>query len=266
MQPSLYLPFNPTWSSGKRVKQLLQWIDEEDSVDFLAAYFNEVDQAGHVFGPYSKQVNEGLVSVDQAVGQLLDGLFSRGILNETNIIVVSDHGMVEVEPEKTVFIEDLAPNISKESIWVGLGPVTLIYPGPSQEESLYETIEESIFKKKIPIALFKKGSFPREYHYYEGPRIAPIILECQAGWSISSHTSPWFPKGQHGYNPIIPSIHAIFLAMGPDIIRRDLNSDPSTGLMASNLDLYNLLAALIGVDPKPNNGSRILLDAVLRKR
>jgi predicted AlkP superfamily pyrophosphatase or phosphodiesterase len=57
---------------------------------FMAAYFPDIDHAGHSFGPDSPQVDEALVRIDTGLSALVQGLNDRDMLNDVNIVVVSD--------------------------------------------------------------------------------------------------------------------------------------------------------------------------------
>ena len=69
-------------------------------------YFNEPDHAGHVFGTNSKEVNEQIKESDNILGYLLHSLTKLDIYNRTNVVIVSDHGMVNVSEEKVINIDD----------------------------------------------------------------------------------------------------------------------------------------------------------------
>ena len=56
----------------------------------VCLYFNEPDNAGHVFGPNSNEVNEQIKESDNVLGYLLRSLTKLDIYNKTNVIIVSD--------------------------------------------------------------------------------------------------------------------------------------------------------------------------------
>jgi len=65
--------------------------------------------------------------------------------------------------------------------------------------------------------------------------------------------------GTHGFAHALPSMGALFVAAGPDIA-------PGRVLPPTqNIHVYELLAALLGVRPAPNDGSPDSLRAVLRR-
>ena len=95
VRPTVWTPYQHTKPYQERVDEVLAWFDkpEAERPPFAAVYFDRVDTAGHYTGPRSDKTKEALAEVDGYVGQIVDGLKSRGLLDTTNIIIVSDHGM-----------------------------------------------------------------------------------------------------------------------------------------------------------------------------
>jgi len=65
-------------------------------------------------------------------------------------------------------------------------------------------------------------------------------------------------RGEHGYDNLDPSMRALFVARGPDI---------ASGVRVApfaNVDIYPLLAHLLGLQPLPNDGNIDDVKAVLR--
>ena len=55
-------------------------------------------------------------------------------------------------------------------------------------------------------------------------------------------------KGNHGYDNLYASMHALFVGYGPAF---------KTGIEVpafENIELYNLMCDLVGISPSPNNG------------
>ncbi|KFM76598.1 Ectonucleotide pyrophosphatase/phosphodiesterase family member 5, partial [Stegodyphus mimosarum] len=66
--------------------------------------------------------------------------------------------------------------------------------------------------------VYRKEQLPIRMHYADNPRIEPIVLDTDAGWTISSkkvEPNDYFCSGgAHGYDNLIPDMRAIFLAYG----------------------------------------------------
>jgi predicted AlkP superfamily pyrophosphatase or phosphodiesterase len=100
VRPSHWAPFNMAIPPDARTDQILAWLDEPPAtrVRFATLYFDDVDTAGHHFGPVSPELNAAAAKVDAAVARLVAGLKARGI--EANLVIVADHGMAATPPEK----------------------------------------------------------------------------------------------------------------------------------------------------------------------
>src|SRR5207245_2258863 len=70
--------------------------------DFLGIYFADPDSMGHAFGPRSTPVRKAVAKTDEEIGKLVAGLRERGMLESTLLVVVSDHGMTELNPFGTL--------------------------------------------------------------------------------------------------------------------------------------------------------------------
>ncbi|OLS32761.1 MAG: hypothetical protein HeimAB125_05650 [Candidatus Heimdallarchaeota archaeon AB_125] len=59
---------------------------------YLRVHLTEPDQAGHTYGVWSEEYKQSLIDCDYAVGKILDELETAGIMNETLVIIGTDHG------------------------------------------------------------------------------------------------------------------------------------------------------------------------------
>jgi len=94
-----------------------------------------------------------------------------------------------------------------------------------------------------------KAHMPRRYHYGTNPRIPPILCLARTGWLIERHgVASYRTGGAHGFDPYDPAMAALFIANGPAI-------RPGVKLRHfDNVDVYPLLARLIGVTPVKGDG------------
>lgn len=92
---ALYLDPGPEFD--KRVDVLIDVLEGKYGYDpdFIAIYANHLDDVGHQYGPNHPRVVEVLESMDQALGRLLAALERLSLMEETTILVMSDHGMSE---------------------------------------------------------------------------------------------------------------------------------------------------------------------------
>lgn len=70
-------------------------------LQYVYAYFSELDALAHVFGIESPQVAALLDSLDRAFAQFLESIAGTG----TTVIVTADHGFTDVRPENTIELD-----------------------------------------------------------------------------------------------------------------------------------------------------------------
>jgi predicted AlkP superfamily pyrophosphatase or phosphodiesterase len=129
VRPTEWRVFDGKLPPEKRVDTLLGWIDQpvEKRAGFLTLYFDDVDHAGHEFGPDDQHTTDAVASVDAAIGRLIAGLRSRQV--NANIVVVSDHGMAATSAERVVYLNKILPPDSFKVVTREPTPVSKWLPG-----------------------------------------------------------------------------------------------------------------------------------------
>ncbi len=210
-----------------------------------------VDAAGHDFGPGAPETRRAVAQVDSMIGQLLEGFAARKLHDSVNLVIVSDHGMTAIAPERTILLDEL---IDRTAVRVdALSPVLMAWPRAGLEDSVYRGLGRSPH-----LTVHRRANLPARYHLSGSPRVPPIVAVADEGWTIR-----WRPgraeqaestdRGDHGYDDSLPSMGALFIARGPGF-RRGMVVPPFR-----NVHLYPLLAALLGLRPAAVDGS---LDSV----
>jgi hypothetical protein len=107
-----------------------------------------------------------------------------------------------------------------------------------------------------------KQDIPERFRYKNHDRTPDLLLLANLGYTITTtdrlDSRPNFPSGgAHGYNPIHPEMHAVFMAIGPDII-------PGSVLPPFEVvHVYELLTHLLGIAPAPNDGNLETFEGIL---
>ncbi|RPE77244.1 ectonucleotide pyrophosphatase/phosphodiesterase [Vulcaniibacterium tengchongense] len=258
-RPGRWRPFDGGIAPAARVDQVLAWLGEPPATRprLVTLYFEQLDHAGHDHGPDSAQVRETLVELDAAIGRLYAGLARRGLLDRVDLVVVSDHGMAEVGPGRVVAVEDMvAPEDARV---VSIGQVVGIAPRPGREAAA----ERKLLGAHGRYECWRKGELPARWHYGRHPRVPPIVCQMREGWDALPREAvakrpPDAVRGSHGYDPALPSMRALFIARGPSF-------RAGTELPAfDNVDVYPLLAHLLGIPPADNDGELAPLRPALR--
>jgi hypothetical protein len=127
-----------------------------------------------------------------------------------------------------------------------------------------EELYQAFAAKPQHYRVWRREEMPEEFHFRASDRIPPVILVADEGWFISKKPAPTgvpafpFPKGAHGYDPALKSMAALFLANGP-AIKKDVVIP-----VVPNVEVYDLLCALLELKPAPNDGSGSLVRQALK--
>lgn len=248
-RPTYWTKFDSAMSYRDRVDRVLDWLDlpRPDRPVFVSLYFSAADTAGHDHGPDSPEVAEAVALLDRTLGRLIAGLRRRGLLDSVNLIVVSDHGMASTDASRVIFLDDCV-NLARANV-ADWNPVAGLRPVPEDVEEIAGQLRECSEHWRV----FRKEEVPERLHYRRHPRIPPVIAIADEGWSVTSRASfrrnqGRVSPGSHGYDNDLESMRGIFLARGP-AFRKGVVVDSF-----SAVDVYPLMAEILGVAPAPNDG------------
>lgn len=248
--PDYWKKFKAKMKPSRRVDQILKWLDlpAGKRPTFLTLYFDAVDHAGHEYGPDSPEVDQALRDTDAAMAHLVDGLRKRGLFDRMNIIVVADHGMASVPKENSILIDTLMPMDDVEQ--VSLGVLAGFNPKPGHD---FNAIEQKMEQPQQHMHCWDKTRIPARFEYGSNTRVPRMVCLADVGWRITttdalskkkSHVS----LGEHGYDNADPRMQALFVAHGPAFQRGiRFHNFP-------NVDVYPLMAHLLGITPKLSDG------------
>jgi predicted AlkP superfamily pyrophosphatase or phosphodiesterase len=260
IRPSRWELFDRKIPPETRVDTVLGWLalTGTDAPRFLTLYFDQVDRAGHDYSPQSPEYAQAITQVDTAIGRLLTGMARQHALDNTDIIIVSDHGMAVVEPDHVIAVEDMVP--IEEAKVVSVGQSIGIEPLPGQQAKA----EARLLDAHDHYDCWRKQELPARWHYGSNPRIPSIVCQMHEGWDalprsqVESRRKLDRPRGSHGYDPALPTMRAVFIARGPSFaVDRQLPP-------FDNVDVYPLLTRLLGLTPAPNDGNAQTLLPALR--
>jgi predicted AlkP superfamily pyrophosphatase or phosphodiesterase len=246
VRPDLWAHFDAALTPDQRVDIVLDWLNMPVAKrpSFVTLYFDQVDHEGHEHGPDSSEVNAAASLVDKALARLVAGLKARGLYDHTNLVIVADHGMAATSPTRVIYLDDYTD--ASQLHLTTAGPVaSLRADTPAAQAALIGAHPH--------MTCWRKADIPARLHYGTNPRIPPIVCLGEVGWMITTRADaakhPDLPKGEHGYDNADPLMAALFLAHGPAFKRGFVEQAPF-----DNVDVYPLLAAVLGVTSKPNDG------------
>ncbi|HRB12935.1 MAG TPA: ectonucleotide pyrophosphatase/phosphodiesterase [Vicinamibacteria bacterium] len=262
-QPTYWLPFDDTMPHAARVARVLEWLDlpEGRRPSFLTLYFSDVDTAGHRYGPDSLEVREAVAKADRSIGELVAGVEARGLAARVNYVIVSDHGMAQLSRDRTIVLDDyLDPATVDVLDW---SPVLALSPKDGNVDRVYAALKG----RHKALEVYRNSEIPKAYGALAGhPRVPAIMGIAREGWSIASRRdlARWnqaganSPGGAHGYDPRKKSMLGLFIATGPGL-RIGQVVKPF-----ENIHVYDLMCALLGIDPAPNDGQPEVTRGLLR--
>ena len=263
-RPSFWRKYDEGISNDVRVNTILSWLDlpRDQRPTFLALYFSDPDDAGHAFGPVSRETKKAVLKVDGEIGRLIAGLKSRGIFSQINLIIVSDHGMATVRWSNAILLDRLFDiKLASRIFWTR--EIVSIFPKPGKEDEIYRSL-----KRKLPAQarVYRKAEMPARFHYSRSPRIAPLLVLPAEGWILtnSQEFSELEAKGEtktdrggHGYDNQLASMRAIFIGHGA-AFRKGKLVEPF-----ENIQVYNIMTRILSLKPAPNDGNYRAAKAVL---
>jgi predicted AlkP superfamily pyrophosphatase or phosphodiesterase len=259
-RPSFWEAYEHERPYARRVNDVLakMALPPSQRPQMLSLYFSEVDSAGHDTGPGSADVITALEDVDRHLGDLITGMQALGIYEQSHILVVSDHGMSALSPDRRIFIDDyVALDQVNSSL---LGPVAFLWPEADDIEAVLSVLENAHPAMRV----LRSDDLPPDFGFRDNPRIPPLVGLSDDGWVIT-HRDPDAPYhradgGAHGYDPRFSSMRASFIARSP---RLQAGKAVAT---FSLLDVYPLMAELLGIRPADHEGSLDAFEHVLRNR
>lgn len=226
----------------------------------LLMHLVEVDHVLHEHGRNAPEALRAFEAADRQIGRILQALADSGVADSTNVVVAGDHGFANVHTEvrpnaELVRLGLLHEGAAARGEWGILARTTTaaaaFYARRSASledraraqrhfEKLARERCAGVFAVLDRAALDRYGAFPD----------AVFGLVCLPGYTFSSRDTGDLlaaarSRGMHGYRPEEPSMHAGFVAAGPDF---------ATGIavpLVRMLDVAPTLARVLGVDLGP---------------
>jgi len=132
--PTYYELYNSSKSWYERIDRTLEWLlDEEKPVNLLHIYFEQPDSAGHYYGIHAPEFNEQLKHIDNIFDYFLKQLAKHGLENKIDIIVLSDHGMLDIDQAHLINVtEDIKSTGGK---YCGTSPILQVTTNASESLS-----------------------------------------------------------------------------------------------------------------------------------
>lgn len=261
IQPTFWKAYDQDKAYGERIKEVLSWLalPETDRPNLVTLYFSAVDSASHDHGLNSRQERKALKKVDRHIGKLLKGLERLALLQEANIVIVSDHGMVDLSDDRVINLDKwvrlndfIIPDWS-QSRGPAYTPFLSLFGSAKEIDRIYTVLKD----KHDHMRVLRRHDFDEQYHFNHPTRAPDLMILADPGWTLytsEDNTDPLSLKkagkaiATHGYDNQAPSMRASFVAHGPAFAKK-LVVEPF-----DNVEVYGLLACALGIKPAKTNG------------
>lgn len=254
--PSRWMGYDDKLTDADRVAMVVDLYDGPESTwpAFATMYWPDVDWAGHEFGPESEEVRKAAERLDGAIGDLRRRLETLDVADELHVVIVSDHGMSQLSPDRVIYLEDYIDLDAVET--VDSTPNLGMYPKTLTADEIYARMRG----RHPHLQVYRPGEFPERLRFGTHPRVPPVYLSADEGWTIMARrgTGRSFSFGTHGYDNQALSMQGLFIAAGPSL-KRGLVID-----RYRSVDVYELLCRLVGIEPRPNDGDPAAARRLLR--
>ncbi|XP_068188970.1 autotaxin isoform X3 [Antennarius striatus] len=250
----------------RRILTILRWLHlpDDERPYVYAVHSEQPDTFGHRLGPLSSELDNPLREIDNIIGQLMNGLKQMNLHRCVNVIIVGDHGMEEAHCDRTEFLSSYPLNI--DEITLIPGSLGRIRPRDPKSTTYDPKVVVANLTCKMSTQHFKpylKQHLPKRLHYANNRRIEDVHLLMERKWHIARkmpeklRTRCGF-NGDHGFDNKITSMRTIFLGHGPSFKFKKRVPE------FENIELYNVMCDLLGLQPAPNNGTHGSLNDMLK--
>eukprot|EP01083_Nonionella_stella_P175307 610136_1 len=244
------------WSFMEQLNKSIEFLTSTEPIyDLIALYNYQPDYFGHKYGPNSIEVKQQIAIIDAQIGAFMKMLNDNDLMDQTDVILLSDHGMTDIEHSKQIVIDTEKFDFDDVAFVVVDSSLVFLYLNELQLQNITQymaMIDDAIQNDTQYYNIYGKGDMP--YGYDDGgyvDRIPDIMVESRIGYTFYKN-SAFSTLGNHGWNNSEIDMRAIVFATGPSF---------KSGYVINNsvesVHLYPLFCHLLcDVNPNPSaNGS-----------
>ena len=204
--------FDASVPGPARVKQVVEWLSlpDEKRPHFITLYFEDVDTMTHAYGPGSPQTVKAVERVDRYLGALMAGIGKLPIADDVYIVVVSDHGLLDMKLDDEILVIDEVVDLDGLAV-VDHGAAAYIYfAEPDQDRAV--TIRDAINAHWRHGTAMLRAEAPGDWHVTAEAGFADIIVQArtrlpglldrQTG-TAQVPRRPWLGTGRRGHARVL---------------------------------------------------------------
>lgn len=250
---------------------------------YSVLWLSEPDFSQHHHGPGSPEGLAAIRNCDERLATVLSELDRRGIRQQTDIFVVSDHGFSTIGENGDVAATLQLAGINARSTWdqppvqddvvsVGNGGSVLLYVtghSPALIQKIVATLQQRSGTGVIFTRAGLPGTLPLADVMLDSPTAPDVMISSSWKMSVAADGHPQVKIVNDGYAEYHPGdgmhvtlspadLHNIAVAAGPDF-RRGVTSPLPSG----NVDIVPTLLWLMGIRPPAPLDGRVLSEALV---
>ncbi|MBK6912684.1 MAG: alkaline phosphatase family protein [Ignavibacteriales bacterium] len=179
-RPDYYKNYEHTKPYSDRVNGVIQWLNlpYSERPHFITMYFDATDSYGHKYGPDSPQVDSAIQILDIQLGDLFAKLKEINLFDSTDIIVVSDHGMTEINSDRIINVDDFFNGINYK---VDNSGVIMSF---DKDENNLDEIYDRLNSSDEHFSVYFKKDIPAFYHFSDSYLVGDLVAIADVGWTF----------------------------------------------------------------------------------
>ncbi|TFV94178.1 alkaline phosphatase family protein [Algoriphagus kandeliae] len=253
IRPSYYYDYDGNVPNLTRISKVFEWLQlpESERPQMITMYFSDMDDTGHRYGPNNgEQLKKTLDRLDHELGALFEGVASFDL--PVHIVIVSDHGMVDVPKENLLNLTELTEGINARV--VNSGALAHIHLNdPSEKKKVIQLIESR--GNHIHVVDVADREYYKDLSLH-ADLMGDLLIMPDLGYYLADERGMFRYQnrsamnktdvfGEHGYSPDYQEMQGIFYAKGPQI-KEGLVIEPF-----ENYHIYPLICKILGL-PVPD--------------
>jgi len=191
----------------------------------------DLDSYGHLYGTEAPEYERKVLQLDTWLRDLCEGFLHR--YSNGRVIVVSDHGMANVERGYRLTIEDQVGPSDRDKYTYFIDSTLLRVW--IHDAGLYWAVGDYLDGLAVGALV---SSDQREQYGIRSRAFGDFILVLNEGLVFHpSSLSNKVPKGMHGYHPELPSQKGVFAAFGAPL--------PGDAFPRTNIEVADILMSIL---------------------
>ncbi|MDI9521387.1 MAG: ectonucleotide pyrophosphatase/phosphodiesterase [Bacillota bacterium] len=204
--------------------------------DVLALHLVDCDAMRHRYGTFSKEAKEALDRLDIRVGKIMAALSERGLLKDTIVAVVTDHGQADIIGSLPLDAWLAANRVPARAQTLGFG--AYLHLNHADYQPVLKALTDNMADLRISHVYTRE-----ELRLMHAPEDILLAVEPEKGFVIVDDENQIKTGATHGFGPGHPGSKTLLWLYGPQFLGGfrlpmcDLTDIAPTLAYASGLDL-----------------------------